>query len=95
MDALKMEMENVKVDFDIQKDDTPIPVGYKEASGHLVWDVKMDFTRKTRWVKDGHKTDDPEGSNFAGVVSRNSIWILFTYSALNGLDVCAADIKNT
>ena len=73
MDALKMEMENVKVDFDIQKDDTPIPVGYKEASGHLVWDVKMDFTRKTRWVKDGHKTDDPEGSNFAGVVSRNSI----------------------
>lgn len=94
MDALGMEMDNVEVAFDIQEDGTPIPVGYKKASGHLVWDVKMDFTRKARWVKDGHKTADPEGSNFAGVVSRDSIRIVFTYAALNGLDICAADIKN-
>ena len=58
IDALKIEMNNVEVAFDIKEDGTPIPVGYKEASGHLMWDVKMDITRKARCVKDGHKSDD-------------------------------------
>ena len=73
IDALKMEMDNVEVAFDIEEDGTPIPIGYKEASGHLVWDVKIDFTRKACCIKDGHKSDDPEGSNFAGVATRNCI----------------------
>jgi Reverse transcriptase (RNA-dependent DNA polymerase) len=64
------------------------------AQGHLVYDVKIDFTRKARWVLDGHKTADPIGSSYAGVVSRESIRIAFTYAALNHLDVCAADIRN-
>ena len=46
-------MDNVEVDFDIQEDGTPIPVGYKKDSVHLVWDDKMDFTHKALWVKDG------------------------------------------
>ena len=87
-----MEMDNVEVAFGIQDDRTPIPIGYKKASGHLVWDVNMDFTHNARWVKDGHKTADPEGSNFASVVSRDSIRILFTHASFNGLNFCAADI---
>jgi hypothetical protein len=59
-----------------------------------VWDLKMDFTRKARWVLDGHKTANPIGSTFAGVVSRESVRIAFTYAALNEVDVCAADIRN-
>ena len=55
----------------------------------------MDFTWKARWVLDGHKTPDPIGSTYAGMVSRESICIAFTYAALNGLDVFAADIQNT
>ena len=51
----------------------------------------MDFTRKARWVLDGHKTPDPVGSKCAGVVSRESVQIAFTYAALNGLDVCMTD----
>ena len=47
----------------------------------------MDFTRKGRWVKDGHLTPEPSNSNYAGVVSRESVRIAFTYAALNGLDV--------
>jgi len=64
------------------------------SSGHLVFDVKMDFTRKTRWVKDDHRTPDLTNSTFAGVVSRESVRIALTYAALNKLDVCVADIKN-
>ena len=48
----------------------------------------MDFTRKARWVLDGHKSPDPVGSKYAGVVSRESVRIAFTYAALNAL-MCA------
>ena len=54
----------------------------------------MDFTRKARWVLDGHKAPDPDGSTFAGVVSGESVRIAFTYAALNGLDVLATNIRN-
>ena len=41
-----------------------------------------------RWPQDTH------GPTYAGVVSRDSIRIAFTYTALNGLSVFAADISN-
>ena len=47
----------------------------------------MDFTRKARWVKDGHKTPNSTTSSFAGVVSRDSIRIALTHAALLGLPV--------
>eukprot|EP00957_Ditylum_brightwellii_P118762 9057487-Ditylum_brightwellii.AAC.1 len=54
----------------------------------------MDFTRKARWVLDGHKTVNPIGSTYAGVVSHESVRIAFTYAALSDLSVCAAGIRN-
>jgi len=54
----------------------------------------MTLERKARWVKDGHKTPEPEHSTFAGVFSRKSVRIAFTYAALNDLSICAADIQN-
>ena len=54
----------------------------------------MDGTRKARYVKDVHKTKDPEGSRNAGVVLQDSVQIALTYAALNGLDVMVADIRN-
>ncbi len=54
----------------------------------------MDFTRKARWVKDGHKTHATEHSTYAGVVSRESVRIALLYAALNGIDVVAGDIQN-
>jgi hypothetical protein len=56
--------------------------------------MKMDFTRKARWVLDCHKLPTPEGPTCAGVVSKESVRIALTYAALNGLEVCAADIRN-
>ena len=47
----------------------------------------MDYTRKTRWVLDGHKTPPPERSTYTGVVSRDSVCIALTYAALNHPDV--------
>ena len=56
--------------------------------------MKLNFERKARWVLDGHKTANPVGSTYYGVVSRESVRIAFTIAALNGVDVCAADILN-
>lgn len=94
MDALKKEMQNVGIAFEILEAGESAPPGWRKASGHLIWDCKMDFTRKARWVLDGHKQPNPELSTYAGVVSRESVRIAFTYAALNGLNVCAADIQN-
>jgi len=49
-DAINKEMANVKVAFEILEPGKPIPVGWKKASGHLEFDVKMDFTRKAQLV---------------------------------------------
>ena len=89
-----MEMYNIGVGFEILEDGKTAPAGYTEVSGHLIWSVKMDFTRKARWVLDGHKPPDSFGSKYAAVVSRESVRIAFTYAALNVLDVCMADIRN-
>eukprot|EP00957_Ditylum_brightwellii_P176494 13441294-Ditylum_brightwellii.AAC.1 len=54
----------------------------------------MDFTRKARWILNGHKTPDPDGSTYAGVVLRVCVKIVLTYAALNGLGVTEVDIQN-
>ena len=54
----------------------------------------MDFKRNAPWVKDGHRTPDPKESNYAGVVSRDSVLIALNYASLNDADVTAADIQN-
>ena len=92
--AIEKEMYNVGIAFEILDKDKTAPVGWSKESGHLVFDVKMDFSRKARWVLDGHRSADPIGSTYAGVVSRDSVRIALTYAALNDIDVVAADIQN-
>ena len=72
-EAWKKEMENVSIAFEFKHHGYKPSSDWIETSGHLIWDVKMDFTRKARWVKDGHKTADIVSSSFAGVVSRESV----------------------
>jgi hypothetical protein len=94
IDALKWEIHNVGVAFKVLEDGKSVPQGWMKASGHIFWELKTDFTRKAGWVLDGHKLPTPEGSTYAGVVSRERVRIALTYAVLNGLEVCAADIRN-
>ena len=43
-DALHKEMTNIGIYFEILDKDTPVPVGFKNTTEHLIWDVKMGFT---------------------------------------------------
>jgi hypothetical protein len=65
-------MHNGGVAFEVLGDGEQAPPTWSKVIGDLVFDVKMDFTPKARWVLDGHKTPDPIGSTYAGVVSRVS-----------------------
>eukprot|EP00957_Ditylum_brightwellii_P048883 3709450-Ditylum_brightwellii.AAC.1 len=78
-------MLNVHIVFEVYEDGRPALPGWKKVTGHLVWDVKMDFTRKAQWVLDGHKTVNPIETTYAGVVSHESVRVAFTYAALNNL----------
>ena len=93
-DAIRKEMANVGIAFQILEEHESLPPAYTKSSGHMIFDVKMDFTLKARWVKDGHRTPNSETSSYAGVVSRESIRIMLTHAALHDVDVMAADIRN-
>ena len=54
----------------------------------------MGPTSKERWVLDVQKNPYLIGSTYACVVSRDSAQIAFTYSALNGINVWSAGIRN-
>ena len=96
MDAIKLEMRNVRVAFEEFEGDPQSRVGYTEITGHLVFDVKLgeNFRRKARYCADGHKTGAPASVTYSTVVSRDSVRILLTIAALNGLDVLGADVQN-
>ena len=56
--------------------------------------VKLDLTRKARWVADGSQSEMPRESTYSSVVSRDSVRIFFTLAALNDVDVLACDVQN-
>ena len=94
-DYIALEMSNVGIAFKILEPGEIPPPGYKKSSGHMIYTVKMDFTRKAWWVKGGHRTTDPESSSYAGVVSRESIRILLMHTDMHGVPVVTADVRNS
>jgi hypothetical protein len=51
----------------------PSMIGFQEIRcQHVIFDVKMDFTRKARFVAGGHTTDTPGLKTYSSVVSRRS-----------------------
>ena len=91
--ALDKEMKNVMVAFEFIDDDQ-VPIGYNKINGHMVFDIKMDLTRKCRYVANGNETEPPKEMTYSSVVSRDSVRIFFLLAALNDLEVLACDIQN-
>ena len=62
----------------------------------MIFDIKIgdNFRRKARLVGGGYTTIAPPSITFSPVVSRDSVRIDLTISALNKLDIIACDIQN-
>jgi hypothetical protein len=87
-DAIKKEMQNVRIAFDILEDGSLPPQDYQFVRCHMVFDVKMeDFCRKARLVARGHMTKAPATLTYASVVSRETVRLALTVAALNDIDV--------
>jgi hypothetical protein len=92
--AIQKEMKNNRIAFKFLDNGEPVPIGYKWIKCHMIFDVKMDFTRKARFVAGGHMTDPPPSITYSSVVSRDSVRIAFLLAALNDVDIMATDIGN-
>ena len=73
-------MMNVGIEFEVLEHSENVPVGWHAVTGHIIFDVKMDFTRKSRWVLGGHQTAEPKISTHDGVVSKESACIALNYA---------------
>jgi len=87
-------MKHVMCAFHILDEGAPEPKMSKRIPCHLIFDIKMDFTLKARFVAGGHVTDPPSSITFASVVSSDSVRLAFLIAALNDLDILGADIGN-
>jgi hypothetical protein len=101
--AINKEMAKVKVAWEARDDLTPEVVragkardmiGFQEIGCHIIFDIKMDFTRKARFVAGGHMTNTPAAMTYSSVVSRESVRLGFLNAALNGLHIMSCDLEN-
>ena len=46
--AVNLEISNVGIAFEVLKKGQQAPSGWRKSSGHIIFDVKMDFPRKVR-----------------------------------------------
>ena len=92
--AIDKEMTNAKVAFKFLGHGIPPPVGFTGIRCLIIFNVKMDLTRKARFVADDHMTAPPSSMTYASVVSRESVRIAFLLAALNGCEILAGDIGN-
>ena len=53
-----------------------------------------NFRQKARHCANGHKTRSPADLTYSTVVSCNSVSIILTTAAMNGLEVMGSDVKN-
>ena len=84
-DAIRLEMANVRVGFEVYNGDINDLVGYEEIKGHLIFDVKLgeNFRRKARFVGEGFKASTPASVAYSSVVRRDSVSLLMMIAALN------------
>ena len=102
--ALNKEMTKVKVTWKAVDGVTPdqvragkakeVVIGFQEIKCHVIFDVKMNFKQKARFVAGGHLTDTPGSITYSSVVSRDSVRLAFLIAGLYDLDVLAGDVTN-
>jgi hypothetical protein len=95
-EAVRKEMSKVRVAFQVMDDNEVPPPTFQEIRCHLIFDVKMEnFQHKARLVAGGHTPPEtPASITYASVVSRESVRIALTLTALNDLEVKTANIEN-
>ena len=72
-------MYKFSITFDILDNNKLVPKSCREVSRYLVFDSKINFIQKSRWILDSFKNPIPEDSIYKEVILRKSARITFTY----------------
>ena len=68
--AIEKETKNVMPAFTFLEQDKKVPIDYQHIDCHMIFDVKMDFTQKARFVAGGHMTEALALLTYSSMVSR-------------------------
>jgi hypothetical protein len=94
-DAIAKEMKDVRIAIKCLNPGKCVPLDYKWIKCHMIFDIKIEnLRRKARVIAGGHMTGAPMIMTYASMVSRETVRIALTITALNDLEVIAADILN-
>ena len=80
-------MNNSRVAFKVCDKGEKNPVGNTKITCHLIFDLKLDMTRESRYVEGGHLTDVPTYMTYSSVISRDTVSIGFIMATLKILYV--------
>jgi hypothetical protein len=92
--AIIKEMKNNALAFHFLEPGESPQVASKWEPFHMIFNIKVDLTRKARFVAGGHVTDTPTQLIYSSVVTRESMRIEFLIAAINDLQIFSADIGN-
>jgi hypothetical protein len=80
--AMNKEMAKVKIAWkthdglmpqQAREGKVPDLIGFQEIGCHIVFNIKMDFTRKAHFVTSGHTTTAPSSMTYSSAISHDSI----------------------
>ena len=87
-------MKNVSIVLGIlEGDENPLQI-HNYMSFHMVFDAKIYFNRKDRYVPTGCHATKSNEILYVEVVSEDSVCIGSSYADLNYIDTMTADIQN-
>ena len=93
--AIQKKMSAMKVAFKNLDDEERPPIGSQYMKCHMVFSIMMeDFSRKACLVAGGHMVEAPKSLTYESMVSRASVRIALTLTALNDIEVKTSDIQN-
>ena len=102
-DKIDKETKKAKIAYKLREDCTPketrkVKVDdmheYQYITCHVIFEVKINFTLKARFVANGGNTESPVTLTYSKVVSRDTVRLVLLIEALNDLDVMACYIGN-
>ncbi|KAL7474135.1 LOW QUALITY PROTEIN: hypothetical protein ACHAW6_000128 [Cyclotella cf. meneghiniana] len=94
-DAIKLEVKNVCVAFDILPNGVVPPSDHQYMKCHMIFDIKMeDFCCKAQLIARGHMTKAPSTLTYASVMSRETVHIALLVTVLNDIGIWVANVLN-
>ena len=83
-DAISEDINNMQISLEVFNEGYEAPVVYKHLNKFPFYSVNMFFTQNDQFVANGLKCVDPEGGNYAVVVSGESVRMALVYELLFG-----------